>query len=350
MLDTDDVLPDEVLSRHLGLDTGAEEDPEPAAEAEEPAEDDFEDTPDEGPEEDDADTDADEAGDYEPDDEGEEDGGEEEDDDPAESDEELEDFLPEFDRKEIEKDPELKKAYKHMQAAFTRARQRDAEAARESQRQLEILQREVESFKAQLQDDAGAEEFLVQVALARPEVFERAYEQAVRLAEDEGARDLFTREQRVKAAERAAEQERLAMAQDRARARAAEIVALVGEYGADAGLEGEDFELAERFVVEKINQNRLRTGVADLTNEEIKAAVQDAQRLLKRQSKKVERKVSKKLAKERDEAVRAKVRNSRRPAPPRASKAPGVKPKKLPPPPPGVDPLDHTIDALLGLN
>jgi len=359
MLEADDVLPDEVLARHFGLDTGTEEDPEPAAEPVEPAFDSEDTLDDEALEDEDADTEADEAGDYEPDnelgdedDEGEDDEEDEEiEDRPSDEPDPDNDFLPpDFDRKEIEKHPELKKAYKHMQAAFTRARQRDAEAAREAQRRLEVLQAQVQSFQAQLADDAGAEEFLVKVALARPEVFERAYEHALKLAEDEGARNLFTREQRLKAAERAAEAERLAMQQERIARRAQEVTALLTKLGNEAGFEGpEDFELAERFVVERIQQNRLATGTADISDEEVKAAVAEVQRLLKRKSKKVERKVATRLARERDEQVKAKVRNARRPAPPKASKSPGMKPRKLPEPPPGVDPVDFTIDALLGL-
>src|SRR5690606_30143781 len=78
-----------------------ESDPEDTPEA--PDADEAEDTP-SGPEEEDTDTDEDEAGDEEPDE-----GEEEAEDEVEETSEEREDddFLPPFDRKEIEKHPEL---------------------------------------------------------------------------------------------------------------------------------------------------------------------------------------------------------------------------------------------------
>lgn len=348
-----DLLPTEVLAKHLGPDTSGYEAsfPRPAAEAESP-EPDSEDTPEDpdadeaedtpsGPEEEDTDTDEDEAGDEEP-----EEGEEEAEDEVEETSEEREDddFLPPFDRKEIEKHPELRKAYKHMRAAFTRKMQELGEKARRA----DFLEREFMEFQARLRDDKGAEEFLVQVALARPEVFERAYERAVRLAENEEERNLFIREQQLRHKEREAELRRMEMEAQRIQARAQEITATITRLGKAAGLVGDDLELVERLVVAKINENRAKTGKADVTDEEIQEAVDTARRLLQRR----EGTLAKKLQKERDAKVKALAAKAKekRPAPPRATKSPGVKPKKIGPPPPGVDPLDHALDSLLGLH
>ena len=348
-LDNQDLLPDEVVSRHFA-DTSDEADwpPVPAAESESPDAE-AEDTPDDPEDEESEDTRSGPDGEGEDTDD-EEAGGEEE---PAESREEEktapagadDDFLPEFDRKTIESDPRLRAAYAHMRAAFTRKMQELGEKARRA----EYLEREFREFEAQLRDEKGAEEFLVQVALARPEVFERAYERAARLAENPQERELFEREQRLREQERLAQRREQEHLVERIRARAEEISRTIARFGKEEGLEGEDFDLVERLVVEKIHENRVRTGISDVTDQDIKEAVLTAKRFLRRREEKAERAVSAKIAQERDAQVRAKVQAAKRPAPPRTSTAPGLRPKKLGPPPDGVDPLDHALDSLLGL-
>lgn len=370
-IESQDLLPDEVLARHFGLDTSdtEAESPEPAAEDDSP-EADVEDTPEDpfgddddvdddedtpsGPEAEDEDTDEDDAGGSEPEDEEEDadDDGEEdpddEDGDEKEEPDEGEDFLPKFDRKEIEKlaekHPELKKAYRHMRAAFTRKMQ-EMSQYRERAERAEVLEREVREFQARLQDDEGAEEFLTQVALARPEVFEKAYERAVRLTENEDERKLFVREQQVRAKERQAKLKEEQVMAERLQARAREINDTLASLAERAGLDEKGMELAERFVVEKIHANRMEKGMADVTDEEIRDAVRQARRYVGApRPKAVPKKARLKAAR-----PKAKARTGKRPAPPRSGSAPRARPKRMPEPPPGVDPLDHAIDGLLGL-
>lgn len=344
----DDLLPPEILDKHLG-DTEEEVTPSPAVESEEP-EDEAEETLDE--EESDAEdeeTDDEDAGGEEPDDaedeeESEDEDDESDDDEEEEDDEDSESFLPKFDRKKIEQDPELSKAYKHMQAAFTKKMMEASDSVRQAEEVLE----EVKQFEATLADPKGAEEFLLNVALNRPEVFQNAYERAVALLEDDEEKDSYLKEQQLKVREKELErQEREAQARAQ-EARVEQIETSTRRLAAKMGLDTEDVEIAEQFVANRILENRARTGKADVSDDEIREAVSAAKKFVERKAQKVQSVTKRQLLKEREEQVKAKAKLAKRPRAPKAGKSPAPRPKREEiTAPPGVDPLDFGIDKLL---
>jgi len=337
------VLPDEEIDK-LFADTD-DEGPELADDPDEP-----DDTDDD--ESDDADTDEDESGDEEPDEPDDEEEDEEEDEDESDTDEPDDDesddeVLPKFDRKKIEKDPDLKAAYKHMQAAFTKKMQEAAELRGNASELIQeaegVLTRHQEFLKV-LASEEGAEDFLVNVAVNRPEVFQKAHDRAAELLEDPDKLKRFSREKEIEKREKAlADKE--AKEQVEAKERQKNVLRDTTETMAKkVGLKGEgDLKVAHRFVRARIQENLDLTGKASITREEIVEAVKEAAELLSRREKKGRKEVVKDVV----AAKKQSAKKRRRPGAPRSSSRPAGKKGRLDVPK-GVDPLDHAVDVLLG--
>lgn len=378
--------------------------PQPAADTSEPDDDEF-DIPiddDEGPDDESEDTDEDEAGDDEPDEEDAEDDEDsddldnEDDEDLDEEDEELDDedddeeeddteddesetdFLDgsKFSRADIDKikDPEAKaaaeKAYKGFQASYTKKTQELARGRTE----VKALKAETDQFFdsistpegavgflkevvlkdpvvagaafEQIATGEGAIDFLVEVGLADSERFEKAYERYLELQDDPAEkerhikdRDLKTREQRAEArdAEREAE---------RRRARSREISGSASRLADKAGLTDEDFkeEVIPRLK-QRIHENGSRKGGSfDISDAEIKEAVKDARRVIRKREERVAERLKAKQSKEAKEKAKKRATKRRRPAPARTTSTSTRRRKKPAEVPDGVDPLDHAID------
>lgn len=248
-------------------------------------------------------------------------------------------FLPKFDRKKIEnhEDPNIRAAFKHMQAAFTKATMKAAEQRKEAEgladQAREVLER-YRAFVATLEDDKGAERFLTKLALERPEVFEAAYQRAAELNEDEDERRKFHREEEVE--EKASRVERLERKELVERIHKATL-----KEAEAAGLTGGSARVAVRYVANKILENRAATGKANITMDQIREAVKAAAEDLGVVRKQVARERQKVQKKD----IQKRVTRKKRPAP-AGSKSP-VRKGKLPDPPKGKDRLDHLVDSLL---
>lgn len=336
-------IPEEVFDRHFDTVLA----PEPEGESDEP-----EDTDDD--ELVDPDTDEDEPGDDpdEADDEEEEDVEEDEDsetDDEVEPEDEDQDDepLPKFDRKKIEKDPNLKAAYKHMQAAFTKKMQAASEVKNQAAEMVAeaqgVLDRHKE-FVSMLADPKGAEEFLVKVAVNRPEVFQAAFDRASKLLEDPEEMKRFSKETEI------AEREKKIKAKEaedakRSAERAKQVLRETTEsVAAKVGLKSEaDLKLAHRFVRARLQENLDLTGKSSITREEIVEVVKEAAETIQSKVNRARKEVVKDVQKK----ARKSASRRKRPGAPRSSSRPAGKKGRLDIPK-GVDPLDHAVDVLLG--
>jgi len=345
-------VPPEVLDRHWSggdSDTGsvAISEPDPDELDEDSPDDDLEDTLDEDPD-DDADTEDDEE--LEGDDPVEDGDEESEEDDSDEEEEETEDVLEsdrisKEERERIEADPALKKIHRQMQAAFTRKTQELAT----SRREVEQAQAEYEQFAATLQTDEGAEEFLIRLAVARPDLIERVYERSVEINDDDDAKQTFLREQDLKAREQEVERLRRQRETDLRMVRAQEITADTRRIARAAKLtDPEDIELVERAVATKIRENRTQDPNAYISEAEIKAEVEDIARTIRAKEERVRKAEQAKRLVSQKERVKEQARNSRRTPPARATSSPGARVRKSSAPPEGMDVTEWRVKELLG--
>jgi hypothetical protein len=333
-------LPDEILDKHLA-DTGVEEevevDPDLDDELESP-EAEEEDTDEESPSDEEEETEEEESGDSDPDDEADKEEEEEEEEDSSES------FLPKFDRKKIEADPELNKAYKHMQAQFTK-RVQEASAAR---READEMKADFESFLADISSEEGAEDFLVKIALSRPEVFKKAYERAEDLTEDPDELKKFERGQDLKRREQELERRERTRKMEEQERRVAEIESVVDKAAGRLGMDDAETKIAHEYVANAIFRIRAAGG-KDISSEEILKAVKRAASDLSVQKRKVREATEREVKLTEKQRAKEKARKLRRTAPPRSTAAPASRRAANKDVPEGVDPLMYSVDRAFGL-
>lgn len=281
----------------------------------------------------------------EEDEDSEEDSDEESEEDDEDSEEDKESFLPPFDRKKfLAEHPELEAPYKHMQAAFTRRMQEVSTV----QSEVETVREQLADFVETLSTDDGATEFLERIALSRPEVFQKVVEQWEDSLSDEDLRERKVREIQLKDREKSVQQK-----EEREQAKAAQqriqaVVTLAETTSEAEGLTDEDsIAIAKQFVLAKIHENKANTGVAQISDDEVVAAVKAASKHLKAQVAKAEQTVKKKTRVDQKKAAQAKLKKSSRPQPPKSGSKRSV-PKK-PKVPEGMDPVHYAIQKGLGL-
>jgi len=260
-----------------------------------------------------------------------------------------ESFLPEFDRKKfLEEHPELEAPYKHFQAAFTRKMQELG-----SQRQeVETVKSEYDSFINELRTDEGAEKLLVQVALQRPEVMEKAYERMMRLNEDEGEKESYLREQELEKREKRLSKQEQAERVKQQQARVEEVVGLTERTAGKLGLSGRELEIAERFVTKAIYENRAKTGKPEISDREVVLAVKDAADVVKSERKRMRGEIERQVREESKKSARKKARSSKRPKPPKSRTPSGEKVAKERKfnSNRDIDPIDSLVDDFLGVD
>jgi len=279
---------------------------------------------------------------------------EDEDGDSEAEDTEEESFLPEFDRVKFLKDhPELEKPYKHFQSAFTKkmmelsSQRKQMESKAE---EIQTMEQQYNDFMEQLKGDESFEEFVVQAALHRPEVMEKAYERALSLSEDEGEKKKFLHERELKEREERIKKEESKRSQQAQQARVQEVVGLTERAAKRLGLDGKgDLEVAEQFVANKILQNRQSNGgKPDISNEEVVMAVKRAAKALSVEKAKARKAAEQSLRKKGLESAKKRAKQKKRPAPPSGGKSPGLKGKAPDSNDPRRDPMDAFIDQELG--
>lgn len=364
-------IPDELMEKHFNpsdtIDEPAEA-PVPDAEDTEPEEVEQDTLIEEDPDEEPLETEELEAGDDDPVDEDE---FEEEDDLEVVEDEDLEDledleeeeveepedtletdededdsFLPDFDRKKIEENPELNAAYKHMRAKWTQAQQ----DLRHAQREFEVKSSELDEFAEQLGTPEGAKDFLVTVALNRPEVFEQAYQAAVSLTSDEDQRQSWEREQDVKRRERQIQRQEAVAQQEKAMEQIRQVTESTHSVAEGLGLTSPaEIELAEQAVANVITANRRNDPTFLPGDADIKKAVERVASSIEATKERTRKELEAKYAKERKKKVKKKAKSAKRSTPPNSSSSPAIKSKKAPEPPSNVDPLDFWVDRKLGI-
>jgi hypothetical protein len=265
-----------------------------------------------------------------------------------------EEFLPEFDRVKFLKDhPELEPAYKHFQSAFTKKMQEVSAQRKEMEAQVaevETMKSHYSEFMDRLKGDETFEDFVVQAAIHRPEVMERAYERAMSLSEDEGEKKKYLREKEIEEREAKLSKDEQRKQAEAHRARVGEVVDLTQRAAKRLGLQGQgELEVAEQYVANKILQKRQATGKPDISNEEVVMEVKRAAKALKAERAKAEKAAEQRLRQKglRDAQKRAKER--KRPAPPKGGRSPGRKaPASEAKRDPRIDPMDAFIDQELG--
>jgi hypothetical protein len=337
-------LPEEVLDKHL-TDTSDEEEVEAPTldEEDESPELEEEDTDEESPSDESEDTDEDESGDADPDsteDDEEKDADEEDSDEDSDEDS----FLPKFDRKKIEADPELNKAYKHMQAAFTKAQQE----ARTVQREAEMMKADFEAFIQDISTDQGAEEFLVKVALSRPEVFRAAAERADELSDDPSELKKFERDVELKRREQEIKRREQAQRLEEQERRVTEIESMVDRTGKKLGMDAAELKIAHEYVANTIFKIRAAGG-KDISAEEIIKAVNRAASDLSVNKRRVREEAERAAEVKAKQLAKEKARKAKRPAPPRSSAAPARRAANKLEVPAGTDPLAAAVNRALGV-
>jgi hypothetical protein len=346
--DNDFSFPDDLLDKHFA-DTDETEHPEPDA-ADETPEDETEETSEEEPSDETEETDDEDAGD-EPADEGED---EDEEDSEDTSDEEPEEHAAEnpfFDRKELDaiKDEEARavavKAYKAMQAAFTKKTQETAAVRREA----EAVQQEFDDFLGEISTEEGARDFVVRFALARPEAFEEARERLDELTDNETEKRTYLREQEVRAREKEIQRRDRAQETESRDRRVQEVESMTTRLSRQAGMDQNQIAIAEQYVANKILLNRAQ-GRSDITDAEVAEAVQMAAQHLGREKVRMKKSAEREVRQRQADAVKRKATAPKRPAAPRSSTAPAARNMKRElQVPQGTDPLDFAMDKLLGL-
>lgn len=402
---SNDILPDEIVERHLGGN------PKPAGGAGSPAAD-LDDTDDVDLEGDAEGTDDDEAGgeledEFEDEDEDEagagtggsdddEDLEEEDDEDLDEEDEDADlddddsdddgkggkgkekgptDFLESVtaeDRERIKADPALRKLHKQMLGDYTRKTmalatgRKEVESVRAQQEQFTAGLRTPEGALRWTRDVAladpfvaaaafeaiatgdGAKDFLVEVGLAKPELLTAAYERVMELHDDEDEKARHIRDRDRKRDDADYERRKL----DRSRERAREVIsgmeATAERLAKKAGLEPEDAEIVLRELRAEVRSRVSAQKPWELSKDEIKRLVLGVRKDVRAREERVAARLKRRRLQEEREQVKQRARKGaqRRPAP-RSSGAPAGKRKKFTAPT-GRDPLDSFIDARLG--
>lgn len=267
-------------------------------------------------------------------------------------------FLPKFDRaKFLKKHPELETPYKHMQAAFTRKQMEARRAIDQANVKAQEAEQAVAAqrrFLDQLKDNDFFEDFLVQAALARPEVVEKAVEKVMALNEDEGKKKGFLREKDLEAREKKQREKEEREALQAHQARVQEVVGLTRRLAGKLGMESAaDLEVAEQYVANKILSNKAaNNGVPKITNEEIAMAVRQAHRAITRAREDARKGAGSAARKRNLDAAKARAKAPKRPPAPKGGGAPvGGKKNGKPDTPaargPKKDPMDAFIDMRL---
>lgn len=278
-----------------------------------------------------------------------------EDEDPKPKDTPKESFLPEFDRvKFLKEHPELELPYKHMQAAFSK-KMAEASTLKKRSEEVEARAQSMEqhylSFQETLKNDDTFEEFLVQVAIGRPEVMQKAYDRAADLAEDEGKKKEYLRDKELADTKRQLEEKNQREEAVARQNRTVQIVNTMKKVAEKLGLNGEgDLEVAEQFVANQILQNNAKNGKPDITNEELVMAVRRAAKALEAKKNGVRKTVKAEVQRKGLQAAKDRAKAPKRPAPPRsaAPAAHAPAPKRIDNRPKQSG-LDSFIDSQLGV-
>lgn len=236
---------------------------------------------------------------------------------------EEESFLPEFDRKKfLAEHPELEPAYKHFQAAFTKAQQ----AVRAREREVEEVATDYEQFAATLKDDAGCQDFLIQLALRRPEVFQSAVDQVLTLNDDEGERESYLLKKENEQLKGDQKKQRERQEREQVEARINEIVSVANTEAEKLGLSEKATAIAHERVANAIRRERERTGKADVPNERVKEIVADLAEAIEAARKEARESATREQEQRRLAAAKAKAREQKRPVPKAGGSARKAKP------------------------
>jgi hypothetical protein len=388
--DLDFEIPEDLLNRHLGGDAEAEdttedeETPEPAATEETDESDDHDDehAEDEALDDEDADeADDEDAGDDEPEDtddeaESEEESEDEDDEedadteaeDEAETGDDLIDGLPKFDRDKLEKqikdNPELGKAYRHLQALATRKTQAAATTLKEAEQQAKDYTAYMErirtpegrvefvaqiatedpttvgaAFEKALSGEQG-QELLVSIGLANAKLFEAAYNRVADLMEDPSERSRHDRDVEMRARERRLEERDNRARQDAVDRRIAEIRQTTLDLADKAKLTDPDLELVAERVIARAGRQ------GDISDKEVAEIVDSVAAVVRKREEEIRQKLSAEQRKAERTKTKERARQPKRGAAPRGSSPKPAAPRKnaMREVPEGVDPLDHAID------
>lgn len=268
-----------------------------------------------------------------------------------------------FDRKEFEtslkdlkaEQPEMAKqleaAYKQMQGAFTKKTQEVAERSKEVEKQetqVRAAQDELREFAETLATDEGTVDFLLRVAVNKPEVFQKVAERFENIQMDEDEAEAFKRETDLKDRERKLSKKEKQAQMEARQARAAEVIELTVNAAKDAGItDRAALALVEEQIAAKIKANAAETGEADISEDEVIAAVAKVAKALKVREAKAQKATQRARRVEDQKAAKKAAKKAKRPKPPASQSA--VKGRKPTPAPAGVDPLDHIINQRLGM-
>jgi hypothetical protein len=380
-----DILPDELVDKHFVREPQV---PAASHDLDDPDDGDEDTLDDEDPDLDDEEVEGDDAeGEDELDDDLQDDDDEDEDED--EDEEESEDEESEEDAvlnvsatelKAIEANPTLRKIHKLMQRDYTRKTTAVAgreKVAEQKEKRINEFESAVQSPKGMVQflsknlrehpdiigaafnavaTEDGADNFLLEVALAKPAVFEKAYQRFQELSDDEDAlarhverRDMASESRRVARDLEALRQERF----DR------EAGTLLGEalrVAKKLGAEKEDIaeirDAVARKVAESVNR---KTGSVDISKDEVRKLVKVAKKEIDARLEKARKALARRDAAGKQKDVRTKAKRSkaaRRAVPGRGSAGGGSTTKRQASrmkPPEGVDSLDFYINKRLGI-
>lgn len=277
-----------------------------------------------------------------------------EDEEEGEADEE--DFVTTFNRdkflKKYKDNPDVMAAYKSLQADYTRGKQ--ALAAKEKEWQGRVQQAEVQKeqytgFAEKLRSDEGMADFLINIALHRPKVFEQAFDQAVSLNEDEGKRDAYLKDKKLKEREERLEREERQRAVQAQQQRITQIEDLTHRAAKKLGLTSEaQVEVAEQFVANAIYE--VRAANKSITDEQVVAAVKAAAKRLGVSAEKAKKEAAAAERRKRQQDARGKAKDARRPQPPRGGRSPATRePEKKQSRFLSEDPLDAIVDSHFGI-
>lgn len=352
-------LPDDLLDKHGVTGTGKKTaSSAPATKAPAPGTDD-EDTPDDGL---DSELDRLLSTDGEDEGEGDEEGDEDleallQEDSEEEDEGELEEdsFIPEFNRekflKKYKDNPDVIAAYKSFQKDYTKAKQQLSAEREEWQGRLqkaEQQQTQYNEFASKLRDDDGMRDFLVNVALHRSKVFQDAFDEAVSLNEDEGKRDAYLKDKKLREREEKLEREEKQREVQRQQARITEIESLTHRAAARLGLSSDaQVEVAEQYVANAIYAARAEG--KEIDNVQVVEAVKAAAKRLGVSAEKAKKEAEAAERKRRQADARGKAKDARRPQPPRGGRSPATKePEKKQTRFISEDPLDSIVDQYFG--
>jgi hypothetical protein len=265
-------------------------------------------------------------------------------------------FLSDFNREKFLKkyadNPDVMKAYKSFNADYTKAKQALQSERKEWEgkvQQADTLTEQYQSFAGKLADDEGMRDFLLQVALHRPEVFDGAYEQALSLNEDEGQKSAYLKEQQIKEREAKLEREENQRAQQSQQQHIQRIESLTHRAAEKLGLSGVEVEIAEQFVANAIYEYRRQNPGKGLPDDAtVVGAVKAAASKLGVDKAKLRKEAERKARLEAKSNAQRRARDSKRPAPPRGGKSPQAPAVQGKVRHPNEDPMDALVDAFFG--